>query len=776
MPLERDSKGGIKGPWVWLATLTLAVGLFISWTYHDVLVDPNAVLLADSGDGMKNYFTYAWHAHHDNDALHFGGSGYPYGDHAFYTDCHPLLTWLVQAIPSLDPWKIGIVNALLVLGRVACAWCLFGLLRHFRMPPWAAAACGFGIALLEPQALRMTGHLALAHAWVLPLIWYTWVRARGKRGAGPMLLCGASVLVAFLIHPYLGLMGAMFLFAFQAIAVLFKGTRTSIPIALRDLLMTVALPLILFLVIERASDLATDRPSEQWGQDRYAVRWQSLLVPLDPPFGPLFARFVSWDDVDWESWSYLGMSSVLALLVLFMSALSRRLRNSIGWTAESAVTLVAGLAVLLFAMNLLQPLLGSVFGSLMQFRAMGRFAWVFYHVCAVIGSSSVHRLLFTPGRLRPWLAAALFLVFAAGYAAEGWVRQRKLSESLPLVRNPFIEVHDGEGPPAHIDAISRSGAVAIIPLPFVHVGSDLYQRDAPERMLSVMYPLAYRSGLPLMAGNMIRTSASRTRELIAILAPPEFHKSLSAGFAPSTRFALLSTDVPLDADEERIWRLGEPLHEDGSLRLRTITADELFRNTQEQRARHFSERADSFFRMGSWWLEETADSARGLMPQAVIAWDADQLLEGESGQYTTLLRLRAGRLDTAQTYEISLLFESIDPFAVNTSILVESVVPDGGTEWEAVSNMRGMTMQAERFTIATMRFRPKHARAPYHVFMKGPDGSKARFVVRHLLIRPLAIDAWRQGPWFGQMALFWNGIPLAPHPEGSRIRGSLDAQ
>lgn len=753
----------------------MALGLFLAWNYRAVLIDPNGVLLADSGDGMKNYFTYAWHAHHDHDALHFGGSGFPYGDHAFYTDCHPLLAWLIQAVPALDPWKIGIVNALLVLGRIICAWCLFGLMRHFRMPPWPAAACAFGVALLEPQALRMTGHLALAHAWVVPLMWYTWVRTRAKRTMGALLLCAGAVLTAFLIHPYLGLMGAMFLFAYQAMAFLAKGTRTPLPIALRDLFVTVGLPVLLFLVIERAADHTCDRPSEQFGQERYAVRWQSLLVPLDPPFGPHLSRLVSWDEVDWESWSYLGMSSVIALVLLLVLFLGRRLRKSVDWSAENSVTLIAGLIVLLFAMNVWQPLLSGAFGSLLQFRAMGRFAWVFFYVSAVIGSSTVYLFLVRPGRLRPWLASALFILFAGGYTVEGWVRQRRLAASLPLVPNPFIGDTRDAGRAEHLVALSRSGAVAIIPLPYTHVGSDLYQRDAPEQVLSAMYPLSYQSGLPLMAGNMIRTSASHTRELITVLSPAEFHKSLARRFPPDTRFALMSTGAPMDTDEERIWNLGDSLYDDGSLRLRTILAADLFKSTQEERLRHFDSCKDSMVWREDWWLEESLDRP-GSSSEDVVAWDAEKRITGESGRLTTISRLPVGVLDPLRTYELCMLFESIDPIAVNTSLLIESVQPSGDVEWEANTNMRCMTMQAGRFTVGTVRFRPKRAGLPYHVFMTGPDGSKARFVVRHLLIRPIEVDAWRKGPWFGEEVLFWNGIPLASHPDEGGLGCSASSQ
>lgn len=753
----------MRGAHVWWLLLTAALAVFIAVTYRDVLANPNAVLLAGAGDGMKNYFTYAWHAEHDHGLLHFGGSGFPYGDHVFYTDCHPILTWWLQAFPSLGPWKIGILNGLLVLGRLLCAWCVFGIFRHFRLPGWASAVCAFGIALLEPQAFRMTGHLALAHAWVIPLIWYTWLRARGASNAGRILLCSAAVLAAFLIHPYLGLMGAMFLLAYQGIAMLVKGTRVPLPMALRDVLITVAFPLLLFLVMERASDLVSDRPTEQWGQERYASRWQSLLVPLDPPFGPLFTHLVSWEEVDWESWSYLGMSSIVALLVLLVIIVRGRLRRSIALPVESIVSLFAGVVVLLFAMNVWQPLLGKVFGSLLQFRAMGRFAWVFYYVCAVVGSVAVHNLLFRRPRPRSWVAAILFLLFASGYVAEGWVRQVRLAGSMTLVPNPFTQANEEEDR-EYLGTLMRSGAVAIIPLPYTHVGSDLYQRDAPEHLLSEMYALSYRSGLPLMAGNMIRTSASHTRELIAILSPPEFEKTLADSFVPETCFALFNDGSPMDADEERLWALGAPLHEGRAFSLRLVDAASLFQSGQEDRMRHFAEHSDSLFRKHGWWLEEM-DRAGGRTDRGkVVSWRQGVRIDGESGQYTTLLRLPAGYLDTALTYELSMLFEAMDPFAVNTSVLLESQRPTGGIEWESAANLRGMTMHAGDMTIATMRFRPRRADAPYHVFMKGPDGSKARFTVRHLLLRPIGVDAWRQGTWFDRPALFWNGIPLALDP------------
>jgi len=49
----------------WFLALAVVMLAFLLHFYGHVLQSPNSVLLTSDGDGLKNYFTYAWHVEYD---------------------------------------------------------------------------------------------------------------------------------------------------------------------------------------------------------------------------------------------------------------------------------------------------------------------------------------------------------------------------------------------------------------------------------------------------------------------------------------------------------------------------------------------------------------------------------------------------------------------------------------------------------------------------------------------------------------------------------------
>src|SRR6187402_724409 len=71
--------------------------LVLIYFYYEVLFHPNDYLLSPHGYGIKNYYTYLFHAKYDSDFWNFGGMNYPYYEHMVYTDGHPLLSLVIRA-------------------------------------------------------------------------------------------------------------------------------------------------------------------------------------------------------------------------------------------------------------------------------------------------------------------------------------------------------------------------------------------------------------------------------------------------------------------------------------------------------------------------------------------------------------------------------------------------------------------------------------------------------------------------------------------------------
>ena len=72
----------LKAPFLSFVLSVLLLSLF----YPAELSQPNSYYFSNSGDGQKNYYTFAYHQQYDSSFSHFGGMAYPYGEHIVFTD------------------------------------------------------------------------------------------------------------------------------------------------------------------------------------------------------------------------------------------------------------------------------------------------------------------------------------------------------------------------------------------------------------------------------------------------------------------------------------------------------------------------------------------------------------------------------------------------------------------------------------------------------------------------------------------------------------------
>ena len=165
-------KAGKKLPLILVAILA---SIFIFLFYGKILLSPNNYLFSDSGDGIKNYYTYAYHIKHDSSYTELEGMNYPYGENYLYTDCHPVLANTFKALGQISPFfvtnSIGILNFILILSIFLSFIVTYFLLLELRVRRWNAVLFSLGIVALAPQLFRLEGHLALSYSVAIPFSW-----------------------------------------------------------------------------------------------------------------------------------------------------------------------------------------------------------------------------------------------------------------------------------------------------------------------------------------------------------------------------------------------------------------------------------------------------------------------------------------------------------------------------------------------------------------------------------------------------------------------------
>ena len=546
--------------WLWVALL-----------HPDVFFRPNSLLLASSRDAVKNIYTLAWQwAHGGAFSSEFAGMGWPFTEHVFYTDGHPLLAWLTGGwlIPHVLPatWTAGIIHVAIIASWGLAAALLVRILNHYGVRgAGVALVCSF-IALNHPQILRWTGHYAMAYTVALPLTWWLqlrWLEQPTWRRTGLQAL---NLVIWLLTHAYLGAISVAFAGLLGGFHWLANRERTA-----RELLQIAGAsigPLLVYIALLAATDehpFRTDKPFGFWDN---VSRWNAALLPSHGPLGTLRVNW-GWGLTTWEGWGYLGSGVWLAIAAGLASAAVRIMRKSKGpfpahCTPWAAV--VAGL--MLFAVAVGEPFLTGREAWLeqtklfMQFRAIGRFTWPAVWVFPVWA-------VWWARRHRMWMVALVVC-----FAADAFWMHREARNQMDSIPNGF------KAPSVEIERMAQlaknHGSVAIHPVPWFQMGSESIGRAGTEIAHRKTLAASFHTGLPTTATHLTRMSISESRTLAEWMGPGASASALQKNLGATSKgknLLLYACDDPSTwlADDVARWNRGIPTS-DSAIRILSLEA------------------------------------------------------------------------------------------------------------------------------------------------------------------------------------------------------------
>ncbi|RMG79706.1 MAG: hypothetical protein D6707_07650, partial [Bacteroidetes bacterium] len=203
--------------------IVLLSAAFLLLFYFDILQAPNDYLFADSGDGIKNYYTYAYHIKNDSSYVYFEGMNYPYGELHVFTDGNPFLANFVKILqeffPQISRYSIGIYNSFMLWSFCVAAIFLYLILFEFMRDVVWSVAGALAIMVLSPQIMRAGGHFSLVTFFTFPITYYLNIAENLKN---PFKHIGLFITTIcwFFIHPYLGMISALFILLYALIFML----------------------------------------------------------------------------------------------------------------------------------------------------------------------------------------------------------------------------------------------------------------------------------------------------------------------------------------------------------------------------------------------------------------------------------------------------------------------------------------------------------------------------------------------------------------------------
>ncbi len=572
--------------------------VLLIYFYGPILSSPNQYLFGAENDGLKTYYSYAYHIKNDSSYIHFAGMNYPYGEHFLYTDCHPALANLIKALGTQWPFfinnSIGILNALMLFGILACSIVVFLLLRELGIKPWFALMFSFVITLLAPQLFRMEGHYALSYSVVIPLTWLLWLKTKKAFASWKHYIwLLVNNLFWLFIHAYLGVVALFFLTAL--IIVEWLWTKANSTHYLKSLAV-VCLPIMLFFAFAKITDHHIDRTDNLGGFFLYNAEPDDIFIPHLGPVRHFLDALIGEGVIGqkWEARAYVGLPTTLIfafLLIWFVAGLIRKKQAKLlvhfFSKKQIVVAFIASVLVLLFAFGIpfVQfPSLLDLLNILKQFRATGRFTWPFYFTSLVLvayvmqESYDWSKQNIRQNVSRRVLKLAIIAVIGTIYLVEGLSHHQEVARNISRFPNTFNPVLLPEKFKVILEKFDAKEYQALLPLPFYHYGSESYWRPRKHQAMEASILLSYHSGLPIIGAALTRTSIPESKNSVQLLSPDFYEKPIQEDIISNRPILLIRTALPISIYEHNILAKAQLIHKENDIAIYQLYPADLFRN------------------------------------------------------------------------------------------------------------------------------------------------------------------------------------------------------
>ena len=588
-------------------TLIIVASVFIAFFYGKVLIHPNSYFFSESRDGLKNYYTFYYHSVNDGPYTEFNGMNYPYGENYLYTDCHPLIANTFQFLGNfseeISNYSIGFINFIMIASIFFTFLLVYKLMVELKISPWIAVIFAFGIVLLQPQLFRVTGHYALSYSLAIPLTWLLLIKSYNQdRKASWVWLLFATNLFWFFIHAYLGMILVFFQLAFYVIVYINdKIHRKGIDMRHLRFLFAAIIPPLLFRLYIFLTDIHLYRTDNPVGFFLYNAEPDDIFVPHHPPLRPLLDKIPGLDiNLNWEGWSYIGLIFGITIIYVLALSLSRFFTKKTKPLFDLYfnqpilnISLLASLILLLFAFAFpfkIFPSLVDIIPFINQFRATGRFSWVFFYVGSVFSVYVIQQVFINLKGNKYQAFAYLFIAYAGVLPViEGLPYHVETSRKITEIKNLFLKENLDKALKIGLDELDPNEFQALIPLPFYCIGSEAFSRPPQKNIAKLSMLVSVYTKLPILGAYLTRTSIPESKNIIQLMSPAYYHKKLENDIPNEKPFLIVVSRENKTKYEEKILSRSEMIFTSTDFSFYKIEKATLFENSYNAELKKFQD-------------------------------------------------------------------------------------------------------------------------------------------------------------------------------------------
>lgn len=743
-----------------LFVLLCSALLLVFWLYGEVILYPNSYLFSNTGDGIKNYYTYAYHIKHGTSFVNLEGMNYPYGENFFFTDCQPILVLIQKSfsafIPNISHYSIGILHELLIGSIFATFFAIYFLLREFKINQWTAVLFSIGITLLSPQIYRLPGHFGLSFGLAIPLAWLLYIRSIKNK---PNLWGYLGLLILniwwLMLHAYLGVIVCAFISLIIIVNSIIEKQRNSNTLNHLYLLVTTLLPIVILKTLISLTDNHLNRTDNPSGFFLYNAEPDDTFVPY---YGPIrnFLDFLTNGIIkqEWEAKSYIGFAASLIFIYFIFTLIINKFKNkkfNLSYSYLNNKQLNSGLiaALILYIFSLGVPFkqfpdLLDIFAVLKQFRATGRFTWPFYYVASIFCAYIVFQYYVKlENKNKAYLGIIILMVYGGSIAWEGYYFHSEVAKSINKSPNYF---NKSMLPPAFqkaLNTINTSKYQAIISLPFYHYGSESYARPRQDAAVLNSLICSYHLGLPTTSASLVRASISESKKQVQLISPNYYPKAIQQDVTSEQPLLIIvSNNTSISSYETDLINKSELLKKTSLFDMYSISTENIFHDSNTNKYQAINQLKKNYIKKGDFLV---SDSSSFLYYNDFEKTTSDTSFRG-NGAYVgdkkgdnILAYFEPNSFATNTNYHLSIWMYNGEKDALN--LWFRLMVEEYDVSSDSWHSTTIFPEHAEtifgNWSLVEATFTIKNGNNPVQIVTKGKTNSKATLHADDLLIKQL---------------------------------------
>ena len=712
--------------------------------YGNILSAPNKALFATSGDGLKSTFNSYYHLQYDSTYWHTQSMNYPYGESVMYSGGQPLLINVLKLSAyfgvDLSGEMGGILNVFLLFTIVLAVVLLYLVLVNLKLPWHYSIVVANIIVFLSPQINRFSGHYNLSYLFFLPLFLYLLQKFFEKPSYKLSLLLAAVNFSALCVQAYFFAMFAFWLFFLLIFGYANnKEKLNKIRVNLFHLSIQIILPFLLFSLITLPySDYRTEYP---WGFFYTRAHPESVFLPIGKPYGQWF----KFSYVRWSGIAYLGLTTSIGFFVLLFNYFKKKKNSLPQWLSFTNVhyldaifwgSFVALLVSFAYPFTWNLEWLLNYTGPFKQFRASGRFAWLFYFTLNIVVYYFVWQLFMQKRKyvsILVLLAAVSFGMYDAYLNVCG--KEEILNNSIEALEDVDNLAENNRW----INQINTEEFQSILPMPFFHIGSEVYWIDAPDETVKNTFIVSWKTGLPISATMLSRSSIPQTMKLLEYYFEPIEQKSILNDLPNTKDFLLLySLDESLTKVEQLYKKYAIPIAQNNSYEVLSLPIDSIKQMTidyQEELTHEFEKLG---IPINTFWKSDSNKPFKHFAKtEPLVNLELDDgfsfLAKEKSTLCTDML------FETTDTVLISFWMSDMNKDLIPRAELKLETQNKVG-EWSrkiSTSLFKKVKYVNENgWGLVEFSYKPAIPNEPFRVQLKNSLTTNESFLVNHILVRP----------------------------------------